>query len=136
MSDKIRVDSTRNNEIGINLGKFNGKMIPVSPKGFAYLSEDELTYVINTSDAFKRGILVVMNKEKVSEDIDIPTSPNALSKEDLSAIMKLPQAQLKIKLQEITERKVVQEILENAKANDKSIKFIDIIESRLEELRA
>jgi hypothetical protein len=134
MSDKIKVISLRSNDVALNLTALNGKVIPIAGKGFAYLSEDELAYVMNTSKIFERGILKVVDAEKVSDIIDIPDSPNALAQADIVAMMKLTQPKLVAKLADITDRQVVEEILKVAKDNDKSVKFVDAIQNRLAEI--
>jgi len=134
MAEKIKVLNLTESGVNINLTAFNGKVIPVSPKGFCFLSADELAYVRNTSIAFERGTLKVADAAQVPEDIDIPQSPNALTDADIVALLKKPQKQLGIALEEIDNAEVVRKILEAAKEQDKSVKVIETIEARLNEL--
>lgn len=134
--ERIKVINTRGNGLTINLTRLNGKEVPIAPKGFAFLTIDELAYVRNTSKAFERGTLVLEDgeMEKLEGKVDIPESPNALTDKDIVAILKLPVGQLGNKLEEITVIQVIEDILAKAKEADKSVKFIEAIEARKEQL--
>jgi hypothetical protein len=131
---RIKVISTVNNDITINLRTFNGKQIPLPKKGFVYLTEDEIAYILNTSNAFRIGILKVEKPEEVDPNLDIPASPNALTDEDLLAILKKTQKQLAVELDNITSKQIVERVMELAREHDKSIRVIDIIQKRIDEL--
>lgn len=135
MVGKIKVINTRKNVITINLSSFNGKVIPLSQNGFAYLTEDEFSYLINTSKVFNLGILKVDAGQQVPEDIEVPVSPNALTDDDIVKMLKLTQKSFAIELNKITDIQIAKRIFEIAKELDKSIKIIEMIEAKIEELR-
>lgn len=130
--EQIKVLNLAKNDVTINLTGFNGKTKPIKQGGFAFLTPDELAYVRNTSIAFEKGTLKVDGN--APEGIDIPNSPNALTNDDIAKMLKQPQKQLALALEEIDNINVVRNILEVAKEQDKSIKVIEIIENRIEEL--
>lgn len=132
----IKIDNLLNSKVTLNLKDFNGKIYPIRPKGFVKITEEELSFVMNVSKVFKDGILKVSNKEVLSEDIDKTEleSNNALTDEDINTLLKKTQKQLKVELQSIDSIDVIKRILEKANELDKSVKFIEIIEKRLEEL--
>ncbi|WP_336786948.1 hypothetical protein [Paenibacillus sp. MMO-177] len=132
--EKIKVTNLTASPVNINLTSLNGKVVPVKPKAFALLSADELAYVRNTSTAFERGTLKVDNIDAVPAEIDIPTSPNALTDADIAAMLKKPLKQVQIALEDIDSVNVVRAILTAAKEQDKSIKVVEAIEARLNEL--
>lgn len=131
---QFKVLNLTGSPVNINLTAFNGKVKPIAPKGFTFLFEDELAYVRNTSVAFQRGTLKVDESTPAPSNVEIPESPNALNDEDIADLLKKPQKQIAIALEEIDNVAVVRQILESAKELDKSVKIIDIIENRLEEL--
>lgn len=135
MEKKIKVVNLTGSQVNINLtGLTAGKITPIKPKSFALLTTDELAYVRNTSTAFERGTLKVDNIADVPSEIDMPESPNALNDTDISALLKKPLAQVKISLEEIDSVNVVRSILGAAKEQDKSVKVVEAIEARLNEL--
>lgn len=133
MKNKTKVKSTSNSPVTINLTDLNGKKYPVPPKGFAYLDEDELAYLINTSKIFEVGSLVV-DRNTVPEGIEIVDSPNALTDENITELLKKPVKQLVDDLAEITEVNVIDRILEAANKQDKSVKVVQTIEARKQQL--
>jgi hypothetical protein len=132
--NKIKVLNLTGSTVSINLTALNGKVVPINTKGFALLSTDELAYVRNTSTAFERGTLKVDEKSTVPEEIDIPSSPNALTDEDINTLIKKPVKQVEIALAEIDSINVVRNILAQAKEQDKSVKLVEAVEARLEQL--
>jgi len=136
MKNKIKVVNPLRSRCTINLRNFNGKSIPVEKNnGFAFLSEDEFAYVCNTSKVFEDGFLVVALNQQVDEDIELPPkSSNALTKEDMIKLVKKPAKQIENELAKITNFQVMKVILETAHKEDKSVKVIGLIQSRLEQL--
>lgn len=131
----IKVKNPNKYAITVNLIKLNGRTITLNPKGFAMFDEDEIAYLTNASSVFKKGILVIENKEnlKLVREEDIK-SPNVLTDEEIEDVLKLSQKGLASKLEEIDNIEVVKRILEIAKEKGKSIKSIELIENRIEEL--
>lgn len=132
--EKIKVRNLGKSVVRINLVNLNGKAIPINPKGFAFLDKDEVAYLRNTSRAFEAGILKIEDEE-VAKELDVVDTPNAVDEEEIAKIMKMSQVKLNARLAEIDNVGVVEAILEEAMKLDKSVKFIEIIENRIEELR-
>lgn len=134
MADKVKVINLTDSGVSINLTALNNKVIPVAPKGFAILSIDELAYVRNTSTAFERGTLKLDDKSEAPADIDIPVSKNAISDDEISAILKKGVKQVTYDIAEIDNANVIRKILRMAKDQDKSVKVVEAIDARLSEL--
>ncbi|MGE6227627.1 hypothetical protein [Paenibacillus chitinolyticus] len=133
--EKVKVINLTASQVNINLTEMsNGKVVPIKPHAFALLSADELAYVRNTSAAFDRGTLRVDNMESVPAEIDIPDSPNALTQNDIVALLKKPQKQIQLSIDEIDSVNVIRMILNTAKEQDKPVKVVEAIETRLNEL--
>ena len=133
---KIRVQNVANNGVTVNLKDFNDKIIPITGKSFALLTEEELTYVMNTSKIFETGSLQVANKEALSSDIDLDSlkSPNTFTDEDILALLKKTQKQVEVSLENVTNPDVVKRILAKAQELDKSVKVVEAIQLKLESL--
>lgn len=133
---KIRVQNVANNGVTVNLKEFNDKIIPIAGKSFAFLTEEELTYVMNTSKIFETGSLQVANKEALSSDIDLDSlkSPNTFTDEDILTLLKKTQKQVEVSLENVTNPDVVKRILAKAQELDKSVKVVGAIQLKLESL--
>ena len=133
---KIKVQNVANNGVTVNLKEFNDKIIPIAGNSFAFLTEEELTYVMNTSKIFETGSLQVANKEALSSDIDLDSlkSPNTFTDEDILTLLKKTQKQVEISLENVTSPDVVKRILAKAQELDKSVKVVGAIQLKLESL--
>jgi hypothetical protein len=134
MAEKIKVLNPLKSKITINLVLLNGKQIPVASKGFAYVTAEELAYIQNTSKAFELGFLKVDPKAALPEEIEIPDSPNSMTDEDITKLLKKPSRQVEYHLANIENVHVARRILELAKEQDKSVKVVEVIQARLEAL--
>lgn len=130
--EKYKVVNLLRSGVTINLRGFNNKEIPLAPNGFSYITEEELAYIRNTSKIFETGDLKI--EGELPKDIEIPESPNALSDDDILKMLKKTQKQIEQDLQNIDNYQVCKRILDIAKEQDKSIKVINLIENRLNEL--
>lgn len=133
---RVRVKNLTSHKVTVNLTDFNGRKIVVMPKLTGILTEEELAYVMNTSKVFQKGTLKVENKESLSEDIFVEDleSKNALSDEDIKAILGKAQKTIKKELDGIDNIHVAKRMLTVANELDKSVKVIDMIEARIEDL--
>lgn len=132
-SKKVKVVNLLDCQININLSALNGKTIPIMPRGFAYLNEDELAYVTNTSTAFAKGSLRV--EGELPENLEVPTSPNAMTVEEMEKFLKQKQKAIREQVVEIDAPHVIKKMIEIAHQNDMSVRVIEILTSRLEELQ-
>lgn len=132
----VKVVNMINSDVTLNLKDFNDKVLPIKVKGFVKLDEDELSYIMSTSEVFKNGTLAVENKESLSEEVDKEEleSSNTLTDKDIANLLRRNYKNLKEGLSEIDSSHTVKRILNYAKDKDKSVKVIEIIENRLEEL--
>lgn len=132
--EKIKVRNLGRSIVRVNLVNLNGKAIPINPKGFAFFDKDEVAYLRNTSKVFEAGVLKVEDEE-IAKELGVEESGNAVDEAGIAQILKMSQSKLSAKLKEIDNIQVVEAILDNANDADKSVKFIEIIEKRIEELR-
>ncbi len=134
----VKVLNMIDSSVTVNLKDFSDRVITIKAKGFGMLSEDELAYVMSNSQVFKKGTLSVSenSKEKLSDNIhkEELESPNALTAKEISNLLRRSQRNLKAGLEEIDSIQTLKRILDYAKESDKSIKVIEIINSRLEKL--
>lgn len=132
----IKIENLSNNKVTLNFKSFNGKIYPIMEKGAVKITEDELSYLMNTSKVFRAGILKIVNDEILSGEIDKEelNSNNTFTDDDILALLKKTQKQLTVDLKGIDSIDVIKRINEKAVELDKSIRVIGIIENRLEEL--
>jgi len=125
-------------KVFINLNGLNGREIEVPAKGFVFLKEEELSWVISQSKAFDRGILRVAktDEEDLPEEIklEIPQTKNALTVKDIPYFLGLTQAKLTKDIKEISREDFLRQLVKEATEADKPIKFVESIEKRIEEL--
>ncbi len=120
----------------INLMGLNQREILVPKGGFIFLKEEELSWVISQSKVFEKGILRVVNKDELSEEIkeELPDSKDALTVKDIPYFLELTQAKLTKELKEISREDFLRELSKKSNDIDKSVKFIKVIDDRIEEL--
>lgn len=120
----------------INLKGLNDREIVIPNGGFCFLKEEELSWVLSQSKIFERGILRVVSPDELPTDIreELPVSKDAVTKTDISYFLGLTQAKLTKELQEITREDFLRELAKGANEADKSVKFVQVIENRIEEL--
>lgn len=130
----IKIENPNKHEVTINLKEFNGRVIPIKGNGIAMLEEDELAYVVTSSQVFNRGTLRVANKQELTViDKSDLESPNALTDEEVVAMLKNQKA-LETALLQIDNERVLKRVLEKANELNKSVKMVGMIEARIEEL--
>lgn len=132
--EKIKVRNLGRSTVRVNLINLNGKAIPINPKSFAYFDKDEIAYLRNTSKVFEAGVLKIEDME-VAKELGIEETENTVDEAGIALILKMSQTKLVAKLEEIDNINVVEAILEEANKSDKSVKFIEIIQNRIEKLR-
>lgn len=132
----VKVENTTKSRVTINLKGFNDKCYAVKAKGSVAIDEDELNYIMNTSQVFKMGTLRVVNKEELVDSVDVTEleSPNALSDAGIDLFLKKTQKSLMTELEKIDSIQVIQKILDRANELDKTVRVIEMIETRLEQL--
>lgn len=115
----------------INLKGFNDREIIVPNGGFVFLKEEELSWVLSQSKVFERGILKVVSPEELPEDIkaELPISKDALTLKDIPYFLGLTQTKLTKELQDITREDFLSELSKKANEEDKSVKFIQVIDN-------
>lgn len=139
MSERnVKIQSLSKANGRINLTEFNGKSYPIKAKSSVKITEDELSYLMNSSNALKDGTLKVMNEEILSADIDKDelVTDNAFSDRDIEELLKKQFKAIESGLNKIDNIDVVKRILEKANELDKSVKVVGLIENRIEKLMA
>lgn len=132
-SKKVKVLNLLDCQVNINLKLLNGKVIPIMPSGFTYLNEDEVAYLSNTSTAFAKGTLKIEGDKPA--DLEIPDSPNAMTDKEIGAFLKQTQKAIREQIVDIDAQHIIKKMIEVAHEEDMSVRLIDILTSRLEELR-
>lgn len=138
MERNVRIDNLTNSKITLNFKDLNEKVYPIRPKGFVKITEEELSYLMNVSTAIKDGLIKVANEDVLTGDInkDELKSDNAFTDNDIVTLLKKPQKALAVELENITSLDVVNRILVKANELDKTVKIVELIESRVEQLMA
>jgi len=133
----VKIQNLNASKIRLNFIKLNGRTVPIAGNGIAKITEDELLYLMNNSQAIKKGSIKVINEDELSNDIDKEDllSPNVLTEDEIVELLKKSQATVKKEIAEIDSLEVIERIFNKANELDKSVKLIAIIEERLEELR-
>lgn len=136
MENKFKVQNLTKSAVTVNLTALNGRTKPIAPNGFTYLNEDELAYLRNTSRCFERGTLAISEATPAPLELEIPLSHNALTNDDIQALIKKPSKALATALEDIDSIQLVREIREVAIEAEKSIKHVEVIDARIESLLA
>lgn len=137
MEEKIKVLNPNKSKVFINLRDFNGRSVPVVPGAFALLTPDELAYLQNSSDAFRRGYIKLEESQTLPEGVEAPeVSPNALTDVDIAKLLdkKTPVKTLKARIEGIDNIEVLRRIENAAKDADVSVKTVEAISARIEAL--
>lgn len=132
--EKIKVINVSRTSVMINLSMLTGKTYPLKPNAFAFLTEDEISYIQNTSSAFKRGFLKIDESKPLPDTVEIVESKNALPEDEMEKFLSKTQKVIKHDLSEMDNMFVLKDLVAKAKELDKSVRVIDMIESRIEEL--
>lgn len=122
----------------INLRGLNDREIVVPNGGFVFLKEEELSWVLSQSKVFQKGILKVVEPDELPDEVkmELPETKNAITKKDIPYFLELTQPKLLKELKEIDREDFLHELSKSATENDKPVKFIQIVEKRIEEILA
>lgn len=120
----------------INLNGLNQREIVVPSKGFVFLKEEELSWVLAQSKAFQRGILRVVNSDELPEEIkmDLPTTKDSVTSKEIPYFLSLTQAKLVKEIKDITREDFLRELHDKAVEDNKTVKFVEAIQNRIEEI--
>jgi len=94
-----------------------------------YNDDSEKFFVKKNKNALKNGYLVAIEDYKITLD-----AVNAVTDGDLKDMLKFPFAKMKKRISEFTSPVPVQRLLEMARAEDKSVKTISMIQDALNNL--
>lgn len=142
----LSVKNNLKSEVYLGFQNFNGRQVVIKPGLSALLSEEEISYITNTSSVFKLGSLTVENPEKLSlmrkEDVQPEKSaqPKKASKDSgeyddrVAKYLDKTQDELKRHLGMVKDIEFVKSLISEAKKVKKSESFIKICEDKLEEL--
>lgn len=133
----VKIQNLNASKVKLNFTKLNGRTVLINGNGTVKISEDELMYLINSSNVIKKGSIKIVNENELSNDIDKDdlVSPNSLSDDGIIELLKKSQASIKKEIAEVDSIETIERILNKAHELDKSVKLIAILEERLEELR-
>lgn len=123
-------------QVVVNLQGLNQREVLIPSKGFIFLKEEELSWVLSQSKVFQRGILRVVNKDELPEEIlaELPITKDAVTAKDIKFFLELPITKFVKEIKEITREDFLQELLKESNEADLPVKFIKAVEKRIEEL--
>ena len=133
-NNKIRLDNPNKFNVGIiTPEKQYGQNI--APGAFIYVSNDELEYLMSTTNLLQRGILRVHGEQKkeVEERLNIDSENNAnfMSDEDIRKKLSGNANQLKKWLNGDIEPFVLERIADIAKTMNLSISKVQVLQDRI-----
>lgn len=133
-NSKIRLDNPNKFNVGIiTPEKQYGQNI--APGAFIYVSNDELEYLMSTTNLLQRGILRVHGEQKkeVEERLNIDSENNAnfMSDEDIRKKLSVNANQLKKWLNGDIEPFVLERIADIAKTMNLSMSKVQVLQDRI-----
>lgn len=131
-SKYVKVRNTSRGYLFLDLKMAGGKVIEMKADSTAAITTDEYDYLINSCpNLFKGGDLILVNPTK---DIETIESENVLSNDDIAKLVELNLTKFKKEIENITSLSVMKDIRTKAVEEDKTKKFMEVIDEKITEL--
>lgn len=135
MDKRIRVNNEYGININLNFKNISNRIVSVLPHSFAYITEDELLFLTNSSQMIQSGLLTVDEKgQELFEVKEATVDENVFSDERVKELLEFKVKDIQEWIQNTTNTLGLEKLLEAAKKADKAKGYIEAIEARLQEL--
>lgn len=118
MSDSEKIRVVNPNPFNVGLKLMNDREVLVKAKGFYVLNRDDVEYIQNISRTFEKSHLLVEDDEFNLKHGFTKKSIASFTTEEITSLLKGTIAKIKKELEDVTEKHLIDKVIEVAKNID------------------